>query len=83
LVGLLGTETLHQFTALGSHVNFAQRIEGRSSRRQILISATTKAMTGERFECRKVGTIADVKHLPGEFEIFEVLGLKTLPYVQP
>jgi class 3 adenylate cyclase len=82
LVGTIGTETLHQFTALGSHVNLAQRIESRASHRQILISATTAALTGDRFDIRKVDTFRDVKDLPGEFDIYEVVGLKALPDIR-
>jgi class 3 adenylate cyclase len=76
LVGNVGTESRDQFTVLGPHVNFAQRIESRADRRQILMSASTKVRIAEHFEVNKVGIINDVKNIPGEFEIFEVVKVK-------
>lgn len=73
LVGNVGTENRDQFTALGAHVNFAQRIESRAEKGQIFVSATTKARIAKNFELKEVGTISNVKHIPGKFEIFEVI----------
>jgi len=73
LVGNVGTECRDQFTALGPHVNFAQRIESRASKGQILISASTKARISDHFELKKIDTISEVKNIPGEFDIFEVI----------
>ncbi|MBA7591222.1 Adenylate cyclase 2 [subsurface metagenome] len=73
LVGNVGTETRDQFTALGPHVNFAQRIESRAEKGQILISTTTKARVVGKFRLKKVDTISEVKNIPGEFDIFEVV----------
>lgn len=73
LVGNVGTESRDQFTALGPHVNFAQRIESKANKGQILVSASTKARTSDHFEFNKIYTINDVKHIPGEFDIFEVI----------
>jgi adenylate cyclase len=77
LVGVLGSDSRDQFTALGAHVNFAERIESRADPGQILISATTRAVTGDEFELKYVDTIRDVKNIAGEFDIWEVLGLRT------
>lgn len=73
LVGNVGTESRDQFTALGPHVNFAQRIESKASKGQIRISASTNARIFHHFEVRKVDTISDVKNIPGSFDIFEVV----------
>lgn len=76
LVGNVGTESRDQFTALGPHVNFAQRIERKAVKGQILISASTKARISDHFELNKIYTVNDVKNIPGEFEIFEVIKSK-------
>lgn len=74
LVGNVGTDFREQFTALGPHVNFASRIESRAADGQILVSATTKGRIHTEFKLNLTETINDVKNIPGEFEIFEVVG---------
>ncbi len=76
LVGNVGTEGRDQYTALGPHVNFAQRIESKATRRQVLISASTKARISDHFELKKIETINNIKNISGEFEIFEVTAKK-------
>lgn len=76
LIGNMGTEIRDQFTALGPHVNFAQRIESRAIKGQILISATTNARIIGHFETKKIDTFTNVKNIPGEFDIFEVIKAK-------
>ena len=76
VVGNVGTEKRDHFTALGPHVNFAQRIESRALRGQILISASTKIRIDGNFKLKKIDTINDVKNIAGSFEIFEVLESK-------
>lgn len=73
LVGNVGTENRDHFTALGPHVNFAQRIESRANKGQILVSASTEARICKHFEVKKVDTIIDVKNISGSFDIFEVI----------
>ena len=75
LIGNVGTENRDQFTALGPHVNFTQRIESRANG-QVLISASTKARISEHFELQKIDTISDVKNISGNFDIFEVIKFK-------
>jgi len=72
LVGNVGTETRDQYTALGPHVNFAQRLESRAIKGQILVSASTEIRINGKFETDDVGVINDVKNVPGEFRIFAV-----------
>jgi adenylate cyclase len=76
LVGNVGTVDRDHFTALGPHVNFAQRIESRAGKGKILISATTMARISEHFNLNKIDSINDVKNIAGTFEIYEVLSLK-------
>jgi len=73
LVGNVGTENRDHFTALGPHVNFAQRIESLASKGQILVSASTNARICDYFEVKKIDTISDVKNIPGSSDIFEVI----------
>jgi adenylate cyclase len=76
LVGNVGTDLRDQYTALGPNVNFAQRIEARSARGQILISASTHARVKEHFTVEDAGAISDIKNIPGEFRLFSVLARK-------
>jgi class 3 adenylate cyclase len=70
LVGNVGTEFRDQFTALGPHVNFAQRIEARATAGQILISQTTNARVAGAVLTSPAGEIGDVKNIPGQFSLF-------------
>ncbi len=72
LVGNVGTDLRDQYTALGPNVNFAQRIEARSNKAQILISASTQARVKDHFEFTDAGVVNDVKNIAGEFRIFSV-----------
>ncbi|MDB5388910.1 MAG: cyaB 1 [Planctomycetaceae bacterium] len=74
LVGNVGTDFRDQFTALGPHVNFASRIEGRATHGQILLSQSTESRVRSEFELKPAGTIEDIKNIPGEFQLFEALG---------
>jgi class 3 adenylate cyclase len=76
LVGNVGTDFRDQFTALGPHVNFAQRIESRAESGQILISQTTKARVEEAVVTSPAGQISDIKNIPGQFDLFAALSAK-------
>ena len=73
LVGNVGTYIRDQFTALGPHVNFASRIEGRSTSSQILLSQTSQARTKKKHSLQEVDEISDIKNIPGKFKVFELL----------
>jgi len=73
LVGNVGTDFRDQFTALGPHVNFASRIEARSKSGQILLSQSTEARVKPAISVAQVGTIDDIKNIPGSFAVYEVL----------
>lgn len=72
LVGNVGTGFREQFTALGSNVNFASRIEARSESGQILLSQSAVARVKASVKVVSAGTISDIKNIPGTFEIFAV-----------
>ena len=73
LVGNVGTDFRDQFTALGPHVNFAARIEGRSKHGQVLLSQSTKSRVKATFQLSLADKINDIKNIPGEFQLFEAL----------
>jgi class 3 adenylate cyclase len=77
VVGNMGTEFCDQFTAVGPHVNFAQRLEsiaGKEARAEILISQTTHAYLEDEPEVRVelFRSIDDVKNIPGEYSVYAV-----------
>lgn len=72
LVGNVGTDFRDQFTALGSPVNFASRIESRSKPGQILISQPTQSRVVDAIKMTPAGEISDIKNIPGRFSLFEV-----------
>lgn len=73
LVGNVETKIRDQFTALGSNVNFAQRIESNAQKDQILISQTTKSRVHKKFDLKKIDTLDNIKNIAGSFDIFEVI----------
>ena len=72
LVGNVGTNFRDQFTALGPHVNFAARIEGRSGASQILLSQSSEVRARKKFKLSEVDVIDDIKNIPGKFKIFAI-----------
>ncbi len=73
LVGNVGTPIRDQFTALGADVNLASRIESRTSKSQILVSSSTHKRISDKFTLASRGVINDIKNIPGEFQIYELL----------
>jgi class 3 adenylate cyclase len=74
LVGNVGTDFRDQFTALGPHVNFTSRIEGRAEPGQILLSQSTGARVESEIVLLPAGEIDDVKNISGQFRLFSVQG---------
>jgi class 3 adenylate cyclase len=72
LVGNVGTDFRDQFTALGPHVNFAARIQGRAESGQILISQTTKVRVGGEVTVTPAGEIDNIKNIPGKYKLYSV-----------
>ncbi len=73
LVGNVGTDMRDHYTALGPNVNFAQRLESRAAKGQILVSASTEQRIRGHFAMEAAGMINDVKNMPGDFPIFSVV----------
>ena len=72
----IGTDTQDQFTAVGTSVNFASRLEGLANKDQLLVSTTTKSRIEtsfllERFE---VSNSAAIKGFEKVIEYYEVRG---------
>jgi class 3 adenylate cyclase len=78
LVGNVGTDFRDQFTALGPHVNFAQRIESRAQSGQILMSQSTEARVRSAMLVSPAGDISDIKNIPGQFSLFALESEKAL-----
>ncbi|HME00632.1 MAG TPA: adenylate/guanylate cyclase domain-containing protein [Terriglobia bacterium] len=66
-------ELRDQYTALGPNVNFAQRLEARAGKGQILVSASTHARVKADFLFEDVGLIDNIKNVPGAFRIFSLV----------
>ncbi|MDB6129596.1 MAG: cyaB 1 [Verrucomicrobiales bacterium] len=75
LAGNVGTEFRDQFTALGPNVNLANRIAGRASAGQILLSQPTAERVKNEFVLSSAGVIEDIKNIPGKFALSNVEGL--------
>lgn len=76
LVGNMGTELRDQYTAVGPDVNFAARIEARSSKSEIFVSASTLERVKDHFEFKEAGLLEDIKNIPGKFPIFSIISGK-------
>ncbi|MFN8633175.1 MAG: adenylate/guanylate cyclase domain-containing response regulator [Chloroflexota bacterium] len=73
LVGNVGSGARDQFTAVGPNVNFANRLEHRAGKGEIIVSASTRARLGDAFATEDAGILGDVKNIPGEFPTFAVV----------
>ncbi|MFH2000399.1 MAG: adenylate/guanylate cyclase domain-containing protein, partial [Planctomycetota bacterium] len=76
LVGNIGTELRKEYTALGPHVNFAQRLVMTAESGDIIVSASTKTMVRNKFHLTPKGVLRDVRNIPGAFKIWKVEGKK-------
>jgi len=74
VLGLVGTETRLEYTAIGDSVNTAKRIQENSAAGQILISAEVYAQLDNKVNVRKVEPIS-AKGKKQPVEVYEVLEL--------
>lgn len=72
-MGILGTESMRDYTVVGNAVNIAARLCGAASRFQVLFTENTKQFVeGEEFEFRSIGKIL-LKGLSSPTETFELI----------
>jgi class 3 adenylate cyclase len=73
LVGLVGTPSRDQFTALGPAVNLASRLEGEAQDHRIIISKTTYLRVKDRFVTHELLVKEKgFKNIPGPIRLFWV-----------
>lgn len=75
VVGNIGTAQLMNYTAIGSSVNLARRLQESARGGQILIDQTTFDAVSTRIRSRALGLL-DVKGMRDPIPVFEVLGLR-------
>jgi adenylate cyclase len=75
LVGRVGSRLRDQYTALGSVVNLAARLQGEAGPGKILVSASTFERVRELVVAEQATTLTDIKNIPGTFDVFSVDGL--------
>ncbi len=74
VVGNIGSEQRSKYSVVGSHVNFASRIESFALGGQVLISAPTYERVKELVEVGDVLT-AEMKGIPGKATLYEVCAI--------
>ncbi len=74
-VGNFGSKDRLNYTALGSAVNLASRLESACAPDKITVSHTTCLLVSDEIECESKGEIA-VKGFPEPVKIYEVAGLR-------
>jgi adenylate cyclase len=76
LVGLILTEKRDQFTAIGTNVNLASRLEGIATEDQIIVSPSTKMQIEDEFSLKTVPLKKPIKGFEGISKCYEVAGKK-------
>ncbi|MGP8050854.1 MAG: adenylate/guanylate cyclase domain-containing protein [Desulfobaccales bacterium] len=74
VVGNIGSERRSKYSVVGSHVNFASRLEAFALGGQVLISAPTYARVKELVEVGDVLS-AEMKGIPGKATLYEVYAI--------
>jgi class 3 adenylate cyclase/HAMP domain-containing protein len=74
VVGNIGSDRRAKYSVVGSHVNFASRIEAYALGGQVIISAATYERVKDLVEIGNVVEV-EVKGMPGLVKLYEILGL--------
>lgn len=75
VVGNIGTAQLMNYTAIGTSVNLARRLQESARGGQILIDQATYQAAADRIKARPLGLL-EVKGMREPLPVFDVLGLK-------
>jgi class 3 adenylate cyclase len=75
MVGNVGSDLRYEYTALGDAVNVAARMQAAAQTGTILITETTRRLTGDTFELEDLGAI-EVKGKTEPVHAFRVIGRK-------
>lgn len=75
VVGLVGTDTAHEYTAMGDAVNVAARMQGSARPGSVLITSATHRFVASLVDAKDVGML-EVKGKADAVHAFEVTGLK-------
>ena len=75
VVGMVGTETAHEYTAMGDAVNVAARLQALASPGGVLITAATHRFVTPLVDARDLGPL-ELKGKTETVHIFEVVRLK-------
>jgi class 3 adenylate cyclase len=76
LVGLILTEKRDQFTAIGTNVNLASRLEGIAIEDQIIVSPSTKMQIEDEFNLKTLPVKKPIKGFESISECYEIAGKK-------
>jgi class 3 adenylate cyclase/plastocyanin len=76
LVGLILTQTRDQFTAIGTNVNLASRLEGIATEDQIIVSPSTKMQIEDEFNLKTIPIRNPIKGFETVSQCYEVAGKK-------
>ena len=72
---MMGSKERTEYTALGSPVNLASRLQGKSQKGRVLIDERTYRLLASSLDVRPLGMM-ELKHLPST-PVYEVLRVRT------
>lgn len=75
VVGLVGTDTAHEYTAMGDAVNVAARMQGSARPGSVLVTSATHRFVASLVDVQDVGML-ELKGKADAVHAFEVTGLK-------